>query len=91
MKNLKKTLKSVWLFLLDLPRQWKADTPKIAKWIRNTFTTLGAAIFAFNSAIVSISASTPSWYSDNVWYFIGGCAAIVVLAGTKEVKPKAQE
>lgn len=87
MKKAKDFFREAIFFIKDIPRQWKAETPKIAKWVRNTFATLGSAALAFNTAVTSISASTPSWYSDNIWFVIGGCAAIVVIAGTKEVKP----
>ena len=87
MKKTANFFKGVISFIKDLPRRWKSKTPKVAKWVRNTFTTLGASVIAFNTAVVSLGAKTPDWYQDNLWFFVGGCAAIVILAGAQEVKP----
>ena len=65
-------------------KQWKAETPKVAKYIRNVAGGLSAALGTLKASGVD----TPDWLDDSIAYMIFISALIMLIAGTKEKKTK---
>lgn len=68
----------------SLIKQWKAETPKVAKYIRNISGGLATALGTLKASGVD----TPSWLDDSIGYIIFISAIIMLIAGTKEKKVK---
>ena len=70
-------MKSLWA-------QWKAETPKVAKHIRNVRDGISSALITLKASGVD----TPSWLDDSIGYIIFIFAIVMVISGTKEKKTK---
>ena len=70
-------MKSLWA-------QWKAETPKVAKYIRNVSGGISSAFITLKASGVD----TPSWLDDSIGYIIFIFAIVMVISGTKEKKTK---
>ena len=81
-------LADVWLFIADIPRQWRAKTPRVAKYIRNVAAVAAATVPIVKETLASTDTPAPAWFTDNLWIFIAAFAVITVAAGTKEEKSK---
>ena len=68
----------------SLIKQWKAETPKVAKYIRNVAGGLSAAFGTLKASGID----TPVWLDDSIGYIIFISALIMLIAGTKEKKTK---
>ena len=68
----------------SLIKQWKAETPKVAKYIRNVAGGLSAAFGTLKASGID----TPVWLDDSIGYMIFISALIMLIAGTKEKKTK---
>ena len=80
-------MKKIWLFLIDLPRQWRAETPKIAKDIRNISGSLFVAIPGVWAVIQNMpNIIIPAWVNDCILYATIISGLITLIAGTKEKK-----
>ena len=86
LRLLRFVLADVWLFIADIPRQWRAKTPRIAKYIRNVAAMAAAAVPIVKETLQSSGTEAPAWFTDNLWIFIVAFAVITVAAGTKEDK-----
>lgn len=67
-------------------RQWKAETPKVAKWIRNISASLSAGLPSLWLTLKATDANIPIWFSDSIEYIVFITAIITLIAGTKEKK-----
>jgi len=66
--------------------KWKAETPILAKWIRNTSgAVLSASLFMLTQLGTS-SVIVPAWFSQHIWYVIAISALGVGFFGTREKK-----
>jgi|WetSurMetagenome_2_1015567.scaffolds.fasta_scaffold284361_3 hypothetical protein len=73
-------------WIKDLPRQWKAETPKVAKWIRNVAGTLTVVLPTAWGVLSATGIGMPDWFNHSIGYIILGSAVIAGVAGTKEKK-----
>jgi len=79
-------MKNIIAFIKDLPRQWKAETPKLAKWIRNAAATITAVVPTAWLTFQGMGITLPGWFVNNVGYITLASLIITGLAGTKEKK-----
>lgn len=70
----------------ELKRQWKGETPPIAKWIRNIAGALTAVLPTAWYFLKETGIATPEWFEQSVGYMIFISAVITLAAGTKETK-----
>lgn len=75
-------------FIKDLPRQWKAETPKIAKRIRNIAVVVSTVMPTAWLTFQGMGISLPEWFTNNIGYLTLTSLVIVGIAGTKEKKVK---
>ena len=73
-------------FIKDLPRQWKAETPKIAKRIRNIAAVISTVVPAAWLTFQGMGIILPEWFVNNVGYITLASLIITGVAGTKEKK-----
>lgn len=71
---------------IEIKRRWNAETPKLAKWIRNIAGTSSAGVLVVNGALTQSGVNVPPWFSNNLWWFIAIPAAITFFAGIREKK-----
>ena len=79
-------MKKLIAFIKDLPRQWKAETPKVAKWVRNSAATITAVVPTAWITFNTMGIMLPTWFVNNVGYITLISLIITGLAGTKEKK-----
>jgi hypothetical protein len=80
-------MKKVIAFIKDLPRQWRAETPRIAKWIRNIAGVLTVSIPPAYAIVNNMGSEIPHFMSVGVTVITFVCSLIVTIAaGTKEKK-----
>lgn len=79
-------MKKLIEFIKDLPRQWKAETPRIAKWVRNYAATVTAVVPTAWITFNTMGIMLPVWFVNNVGYITLVSLVITGLAGTKEKK-----
>ena len=79
-------MKKLIAFIKDLPRQWKAETPRIAKWVRNSAATITAVVPTAWVTFNTMGIMLPPWFVNNVGYITLVSLVITGLAGTKEKK-----
>ena len=77
-------MKKIIAFIKDLPRQWKAETPKLAKWVRNVAATITAVVPTAWLTFQGMGIILPEWFVNNVGYITLASLIITGLAGTKE-------
>lgn len=63
-----------------------AETPPLAKWIRNVAGTISAALPTAWGILIATGIEPPEWFENSVGYMIFISALITLAAGTKEVK-----
>ena len=83
-------MKKFIAFIKDLPRQWRAETPKIAKRVRNIAAVLSAAIPGAWLTFQEMGIALPGWVSDYIGYITLISLIITGIAGTKEKKETAE-
>ena len=79
-------MKKTIIFIKDLPRQWKAETPRIAKWIRNISAVIAAAVPGAWLTFQGMGITLPEWFVNHVGYITLASLIITAIAGTKEKK-----
>jgi len=80
-------MKKVIFFIKDLPRQWRAETPLVAKWIRNIAGILTVSIPSAYVVVSNMGSEIPRFMSIGVTIITFVCSLIVTItAGTKEKK-----
>lgn len=80
-------MKKIIAIIKDYPRRWKAETPKLAKWIRNVAATITAANIATLMGSLLINGIVfPIWFSQIVGSVILVSGIITAVAGAKEKK-----
>lgn len=79
-------MKKLIQFIKDLPRQWKAETPKMAKWIRNIAGTIAAVVPGAWLTFQGMGITLPDWFVNHVGYITLAALVITGIAGTKEKK-----
>ena len=79
-------MKKIIDFIKDLPRQWNAETQKIAKWIRNVAATITAVVPTAWLTFQGMGITLPEWFVNHVGYITLISLIITGLAGTKECK-----
>ena len=77
--------------LFSLKSQWQADTPPIAKSIRNLAGALTVGVPFMAGILTSSGVPVPEWFMNNLWVIISISALITGIAGTKECKEKFDE
>lgn len=83
-----KKIKQVIAFIRDLPRQWRAETPRMAKRIRNAAATIAAVVPGAWLTFQGMGISLPAWFVNHVGYITLIALIITGAAGTKERKGK---
>lgn len=78
-------MKKIISFVKDLPRQWKAETPVICKYIRNVAGVLAVAIPTICNTCPA-GLVVPEWFLKYSWYIFAACLFVTGAAGTKEFK-----
>lgn len=73
-------------YIKDIPRRFKAETPKVFIWIRNICALISTVATAVNSKLIISGVTVPSWFTENIWYFIALPAVIAFFVQTKEKK-----
>lgn len=81
-------MKKIIAFIKDLPRQWRADTPKVAKWVRNASATIAAVVPGAWLTFQGMGISLPEWFVNHVGYITLAALLITGVAGTKERSKK---
>lgn len=66
--------------LLELLGDFKAETPKIAKTIRNVSTAISGCALAIMTTLVTAQSQIPDWFNNIYPYLIGIPAAIAFLS-----------
>jgi hypothetical protein len=79
-------MKKMIVFIKDLPRQWKAETPKLAKWIRNIAATIATVVPGAWLTFQGMGIMLPDWFVNHVGYITLAALVITGIAGTKEKK-----
>lgn len=67
-------------------RQWKAETPIFAKYIRNIAGVIATAAPAAWASFSLMGISLPEWFTSYVGLITFVAILITAIAGTKEVK-----
>lgn len=73
-------------FLVTFKEKWIADTPIIAKWIRNITGSISAAVPTAWLTFQTMGIQLPEWFVNNVGYITLISLIITGIAGTREVK-----
>lgn len=60
--------------------KFKADTPKIAKWIRNISAGISGCALAIMTALLAAQSYIPEWFNRVYPYLIGVPAAIAFIS-----------
>ena len=79
-------MKKIILFIKDLPRQWRAETPRIAKLIRNISAVIATAVPGAWLTFQGMGITLPEWFVNHVGYITLASLIITAIAGTKEKK-----
>lgn len=66
--------------LNELWNKFKADTPRIAKWIRNVATGISGCALAIMTALLAAQSNIPEWFNKVYPYLIGIPAAIAFIS-----------
>lgn len=66
--------------LLELLCDFKAETPRIAKIIRNISTAISGCALAVMTALVTAQSQIPGWFNNIYPYLIGIPATIAFLS-----------
>ena len=67
-------------------RQWKAETPRWAKMLRNIFGVLSVSIPVAYGSLSATNIQMPDMFTKNVGYIIFISVLITAIFGTKEKK-----
>ena len=81
-----KKIKQIIAFICDLPRQWRAETPIIAKRVRNASATIAAVVPGAWMTFQGMGIPLPTWFVSHVGYITLIALIITGIAGTKEKK-----
>ena len=81
-------MRKIIAFIKDLPRQWRADTSKVAKWVRNASATIAAVVPGAWLTFQGMGISLPEWFVNHVGYITLAALLITGVAGTKERSKK---
>lgn len=57
-----------------------ADTPKIARWVRNVSAGISGCALAIMTALLAAQSNVPEWFSKIYPYMIGIPAAIAFIS-----------
>lgn len=60
--------------------KFKADTPKIAKWVRNISAGISGCALAIMTALLAAQSNIPEWFNKVYPYLIGIPAAIAFVS-----------
>lgn len=63
-----------------LYKKFCADTPKIAKWVRNTSAAISGCSLAVMTALLAAQSPIPEWFNKIYPYLIGAPAAIAFIS-----------
>lgn len=66
--------------LNKLLSKFKADTPKIAKWVRNISAGISGCALAIMTALLAAQSNVPEWFNKIYPYLIGIPAAIAFVS-----------
>lgn len=65
-------------------RQWKSETPKLYKWIRNVAASITAVLPAVWISFTQMGITLPNWFSQT-WGWVCIISLVITgFAGTKE-------
>lgn len=79
-------MKKIIIFIKDLPRRWKAETPRVAKIIRNSAATIAAVVPGAWLTFQGMNIALPECIVNNVGYITLAALIITGVAGLKEKK-----
>ncbi len=60
--------------------KFKADTPKIARWVRNVSACISGCALAIMTALLTAQSNIPEWFNKIYPYMIGIPAAIAFIS-----------
>lgn len=66
--------------IYKLWNKFKADTPKIARWIRNVAAGISGCALAIMTALLAAQSNIPEWFNKMYPYLIGIPAAIAFIS-----------
>lgn len=66
--------------LNKLLSKFKADTPKIARWVRNIAAGISGCALAIMTALLAAQSNVPEWFNKIYPYLIGIPAAIAFIS-----------
>lgn len=66
--------------LNKLLNKFKADTPKIARWVRNIAAGISGCALAIMTALLAAQSNVPEWFNKIYPYLIGIPAAIAFIS-----------
>lgn len=72
--------------LKEFIRRWRADTPGLAKAIRNIAGTITAIVPTAWLTFQGMGITLPSWFVNNIGYITFASLLITGYAGLKEKK-----
>lgn len=61
-------------------KKFKADTPKIARWVRNVSAGISGCALAIMTALLAAQSNIPEWFTKIYPYLIGIPAAIAFIS-----------
>ena len=81
---------NIYKFIKDIPRQWRAETPKRHKQIRNIAGIITASVPTVYGTLtmMHITNYMPDWFNSSIGYVTFVAGLVTVIAGTKEVNPQ---
>jgi len=80
-------MKKIKQIFQEFLSDWRAKTPKIAKFFRNLAGTVtGIVVVLSGIAGILPSLDVPIWFTNYGWYIAGICALITAYSGSQKVK-----
>lgn len=81
-----KAIQDIKVWINRLGERFQADTPKIAKRIRNISAFVSGLALAVMTALLSAQSAIPEWFNAVYPYLIGVPAAIAFICQFSEKK-----
>lgn len=88
-KNVRKRsgiVRKIWTGIITLSRRFQADTPKVARWVRNIAAFVSGLAMAVMTALITAQAVIPEWFNSIYPYLIGLPAAVAFACQFSEKK-----
>jgi hypothetical protein len=77
--------KEIKVYLQKFSSNWKAETPKLAKFFRNLAGAVTGIIVVLSGiAGMFPNLNVPTWFTNYGWYVAGICALITAYSGAQK-------